>query len=915
MAMPVLATKLYVPAPRARAVSRPALIERLNEGLRAGRKLTLISAPAGFGKSSVLAEWIAGIHEVNASVRVAWLSLDDNDNDPERFLTYLVAALIRANPTLTTLHGDAPRSVEETVTNLVNAVATGSDEMLLVLDDFHLIENPSVRDGVAFLLDNLPSTLHVAIASRSDPLLPVARLRAGGELTELRAADLRFSPDETAAFLTEMMGLALSPDDVATLESRTEGWIAGLQLAALSLRDRTDAAAFITGFAGSHRFVIDYLAEEVLQRQPDRTRQFLLQTSILGRFNGSLCDSITGEADGAEMLQSLERANLFVVPLDDRREWYRYHHLFADVLRARLASEGTGPAERLNGLASEWFERNALADEAVRHAIAARDFDRAARVIEATIPGVRASRQDTTLLAWLALLPSETIGRRPVLGVFAAWSALVSGELAIAEARLSKAEELLNAAASGDGAGAHESAPGPELDRAPVTICLYRAALAQSRGDFAAMRAHAEKALSLTSSDDLMGHGAATGMLGLAAWAEGDLEAAVEAFGETRSRLRLAGNLADALSTTMVAADMLTTLGRIREAQLAYNDAIALAATRENPRAQPAADLHAGISECLREGNRLTEAHDHLAASEALGPQASSHEHRYRWFVAMARLKEAEGDPDSALTFLASAADHYIRGFFPEVRPIGGMAARIRIRQGRLKDARAWVTEQHLAADDTLSYLSEFGHITLARLLIAEQRGDPNGGDPDAATVLLDRLLDAATTGRRAGSVNEILVLQALAHEVGGRRFEAIRSLLRVLERAEPEGYVRLFVDEGAAMGVLLRAALESVGRPDYVRSLLDALDRAAGPGAAMAGDAPGVRLSELLSEPLSDPLSDREAQVLRLLATDLSGPEIARELYISLNTMRSHTKHIFAKLDVNSRAAAVQRGAELDLI
>ncbi|TFD28366.1 LuxR C-terminal-related transcriptional regulator [Cryobacterium cryoconiti] len=903
MAMPVLATKLFIPRLRSGAVPRPRLVERLQEGLRAGRKLLLISAPAGFGKTTLLTEWIADAQRRDPLLRVGWLSLDESDNDPSRFLTYLTNALQRADPAIGA--GAAVltlpvTSFEPALTGLINDVAQRPQTIILVLDDLQVIEAPEVRDALVFLLEHLPQNLHVAVASRSDPLLPVARLRAGDELTELRAADLRFTADEAAAFLTEMVDLQLSADDIAALESRTEGWIAGLQLAALSMRERSDVSGFIHGFTGSNRFVIDYLAEEVLQRQPEQVRAFLLRTSILDRLTGPLCDAVTGEAGSSEMLASLERENLFVIALDDRRHWYRYHHLFADVLRARLRADKPDRVAELHRLASAWHEQNDLPEEAITHALAAGDSERAATVIEATVPSVRQSRQDATLLGWLKLLPDDVIRRRPVLGVYCAWSAFVSGDVEAVEPRLSDAERAL-AARNDDGEPTHRSAAGAELRKLPVTIAVYRAALAQAQGNVSGMKEHAGRALDLTLPDDHLGRGAAAGLLGLASWADGDLDAALRAFAEVRTSLRLAGNLADMLATTLVLADLLTPMGRLREAESAFAQGLQLASEQGEPPPQSTADLHTGISELLRERDELPAARAHLQVSEELGERASLPENRYRWFVAMARVREAEGHQHAALDLLATAERLYRRGFFPEARPIAAMRARLWITQGRLTDARAWADEHGLSAEDELTYLSEFGHITVARLLIAQHRADPHEGTIGSAIRLLDRLLAAAEAGRRTGVVLEILLLQALAEEAQGRIPAALPSLHRALTLAEPEGYLRLFADEGEPMSALLRAAAETGTRPEYVRRIGRALRTS---GAGTTGP-----------PTLPEPLSERELHVLRLLATELTGPQIARELYVSLNTLRTHSRHIFGKLDVNSRSAAVSRATQLGLI
>ena len=885
MAMPVLATKLFVPPPRTLDTPRPDLIARLNAGLEADRALTLVCAPAGFGKSSLLSEWAAVLAPRRPPVEVAWISLDDSDNDPARFLAYLTSALGAGEA------AESPFSTEAALTALINDISRSPHRTVLVLDDFHVIAASPVRDAVVFLLDHLPPALHIVIASRSDPLLPIARLRARGELTELRAADLRFTLSEASDFLTRSMGLPLTAADVAALESRTEGWIAGLQLAALSMRERDDVPEFIRGFTGSHRFVVDYLAEEVLECQSERVRSFLADTAILDRLSGPLCDAVTGQTDGAAMLAALERANLFVVPLDDRREWYRYHHLFADVLRAHLGG-GPAHARALHDRASEWCEHHDLPDEAVAYALAAEDFDRAARVMEGMVPAVRRSRQDATLIRWLSLLPDATARSRPVLSVYRAWSLLVAGDIEAVEPWLQHTEDLL-------ASSAHASEPSDELRTLPVTIEVYRAALAQARGDLIGIRAHAQRARELAGSDDHLGRGSASGFLGLALWTTGDLEGGIREFEEVAASLRAAGNLTDALSTTVVVADMMIGRGRLRAAHDAYERALREAAAAQISR-QPLGDLHVGLGELLIERDERAAAAGHLALSDALGESARSHENRYRWFVASARLHCAEGDPDAALDALATAEGLYRRGFFPDVRPLAALKARVWITQNRLGEAQAWADATALSVDDQPDYVHEFGHLTLARLLIARHRADPSEGSIASTLGLLDRLLAAADGAGRTGSAIEILALSALALEASGQRAAAVRSLEKALAPGEPEGYVRLFADEGAPMAALLRASAQGP-HAAYVHRISGAFtDAARGVAAPQA---------------LADPLSERELHVLRLLSTPLSGPEIARELYVSLNTLRTHTKHIFAKLEVQSRPAAVRRGKALGLI
>lgn len=893
MSTPVLATKLFIPAPRPEAVARPHLLARLQQALDSTCPVTVLSAPAGFGKTTLLADWIAGIQHGETAVHVAWLSLDAGDNDPARFLASLVAALRRANASITSLLQPSDAS-ETALTTLINDVAQATGKIVLVLDDFHYIDALPVRRALSFLLDNLPERMHLVVASRSDPPLPLARLRARGNLTELRATDLRFTAAETSAFLNQVMHLGLDAADITALETRTEGWIAGLQLAALSLQGRSDPTAFVQAFTGTHRFVIDYLTEEVLHRQPPSVRDFLAQTCILHRLSGSLCDAVTGLTTGSATLEALERDNLFVVPLDDRREWYRYHHLFADVLRARMLREGRQHPPTLHGLASKWYDDHDLPEDAVHHALAAEDFERAAGLIERALPVMRRRRQDVTLLDWIHRLPREILARRPVLSVHYAWALLVAGDLAGVALRLDEAERGLHAADRSDRGGG-------ELQTLPVMIEVYRAALAQALNDIAGQQRHARRALELAEPGDHFASAAAGGFLGLAAWANGELESGLRAFREVGTNLTMAGNASDVLGTTVVLAEMLLPLGRLNDAQRAYEQALHDAAILGDTITQPVADLHVGLGGLHWHHNEFSLATEHLLAAQALGERASLPENRYRWFTTMARIQDSRGEFDAALRSLAEADRLYARGFFPEVAPIAAMRARLWIRQGRLGEARSWAVTRGLAETDALSYLTEFDHVTLARLLLAEYRAAPTSSTLQTARDLLDRLLDAAESGGRAGSAIEILLLQALLHDAAGRSDLALVPLERALRQAEPDGYVRLFADEGAPMDALLRASLHRGIRSKSVRRLRRALlpELASGPA----------------QEPGPDALSERELHVLRLLGTELSGPQIAGELFVSVNTLRTHTKHIFGKLAVNSRVAAVRRAHELGLL
>ena len=905
---PLLETKLYVPRSRRGLVPRPRLSERLDRGIAS--KLMLVSAPAGFGKTTLLTEWLAAGPAAPADERlVAWLSLDRGDNDPASFWTYVIAALRTVasevgESALALLQGPRSPPIETVLTALLNDLGATAGDIVLVLDDYHIIDARDVQDGMAFLLDHLPPQLHVVIAGRADPALPLARLRGRGELVEIRAAELRFTPDEAAAYLNEMMGLQLTARDVAALEGRTEGWIAALQLAALSMQGRDDVAGFIAGFAGDDRYVVDYLGEEVLQRQSERVQAFLLQTSILGRLSGPLCDAVTGQSGSKAMLEALDRGNLFLVPLDDRRRWYRYHQLFADVLHARLLDEQPGQVPDLHRRASAWYEQNGEPSEAIGHALAAGDFGRAADLIELAIPAMRMTRQEATLRGWLKTLPDEVVRVRPVLSVGLAGALLAVGEFEGVEGRLRDAERCLDATtvigAGSPAQSAEMAVNDEEFRRVPAAIELYRSALAMARGDVHGTVSHARRAIDLSPEEDHLVRASAAGMSGLAFWTSGDLEAGHSGYAECVAGLRRAGHIADIFGCAIALADIRSTQGRLGEAMRTYEQALQRASEQGGSVLRGTADMYVGMSEIYRERDDLPAATRQLLRSQELGEHIGLPQNRYRWRVAMARIREAEGDLGGALDLLNEAERLYVGDFFPNVRPVPALKAQVWIARGRLGEALGWVREQGLSVDDDLSYLREFEHITLARLLLARYQDERAEASIHEAIRLLERLLRAAEEGGRTGRVIEILVLRALARETLEDIPAALACLERAVTLAEPEGYVRVFIDEGPPMASLLRAAAKQGIARNYVRRLLAAVSET-------EHDSP-------IKQVLIDPLSERELEVLRLLGTDLDGPEIARELVVSLNTVRTHTKNIYTKLAVTNRRAAVRRAAELGL-
>ncbi len=922
MSAPILATKLYIPLPRPKVVLRPRLIARLNEGLAAGCKLTLISAPAGFGKTALISEWLAGRGGVTPGgatppLPAAWLSLDAGDSDPARFLTYLVAALqtlfagIGAGVSAV-LESPQPPPIEMLLTTLINEITTIPDTFILVLDDYHLVDAKavgaptSVGDILAFLLAHQPPQMHLVIATREDPPLPLARLRGRGQMTELRAADLRFTPAEAAEFLNQVMGLNLSAEVVAALESRTEGWIAGLQLAAISMQGHQDAASFIESFTGSHHFVLDYLMEEVLGQQSPSVQTFLLRTSILDRLCGPLCDAVMDEGrktkdegqisssvlgPSSAVLEYLERANLFVVPLDNERRWYRYHHLFAELLQQRLSQNLTpGEIAEHHIRASQWYEDNGLGFEAFRHATAANDIERAERLIEGEAMPLYSLSVATAILDWLEALPKAVMDARPRLWVRSATSTLIAGRTTGAEEKLQAAEAAVAASAA-----AVQNADLDDKTRDLIgQIAAIRATLALLRYQPETTIIQARRALEHLHSDNLPFRSRAIWTLGFAHQLQGDRAAARQVYTEAIAIAQASKNTYYTILITTSLSQVQESENQLYEAAETYRRSLQLLSAHGPANAS---EEHIGLARICYEWNDLEAAEQHGQQSLQLARQYDRAIDRFIICeVFLARLQLARGDVAGAAAMLAATEQAVRRYNYAQRLPeVAAAQVLTLLRQGDV------ATAAQLAQTHNLP-------ISQARVFLAQ-------GDPAAALALLEPLRRQAEARNWPDERLRVLVLQAVALRAHGEQDRAVQLLGEALALAGPGGFVRTFVDEGEAMRLLIvdfRFSIEKRlrGQDDRLLAYADKLLAAFGQPAALPQSQIANRKSQML-----EPLSQRELEILRLITQGLSNREIGARLFLALDTVKGHNRRIFDKLQVQSRTEAIARAGELGLL
>jgi len=885
---PILATKLYIPPSRSNIVLRPRLIERLNRGLEHTSGVTLISAPAGFGKTTLVSEWITACKRP-----AAWLSLDEGDNDPTRFLSYLVAALQKimgniGKGVLDALHASQlqPPPIESILTDLLNEITTTPDNFILVLDDYHVIDSKSIDHAINFLLEHQPPQVHLVIITREDPDLPLARLRAQGKMTELRAMDLRFTAAECAEFLNHIMSLNLRAEDIAALETRTEGWIAGLQLAAISMQGHPDAASFIQSFTGSHHFVMDYLVEEVLQQQSASVQMFLLRTSILDRLCGPLCDAVLRDSttSGQETLEYLERANLFIIPLDNERHWYRYHHLFADLLRQRLQQSYASSLEDMQGRvhelhirASQWFEDNDLAIEAFRHAAAANDIERAERLIDGKGIPLHFSGGVAPILRWLESLPPAVMNARPSLWWRHAAMLLINGQTAGVAEKLQSAEKALSVILQG-------AEPDDNVRGLIGQIAAATATLALTRYDVDAMISQSHRALEYLHPGNLFTRATANWTLGYAYLLRGERVAARLAFTESISLSQEAGAVFSLILATIG-------LGNVQELD---NELYAAAETYQrvlqwvgDKPQQIIGEAYLGLARIFYEWNDLDAAQQHGEQSLKLARQYESVIDRFLISeVFLARLKLAQGDVERATSILAQA-DQSARqqNFVHRIPEIAAVQILTLIRQGNLSAAAHLVHAHKLP-------------ISQARLHLAQEK-------PAEALAVLDLWSQHIESMGWKDERLKVLLLQAIGYEALGEKDKALQLLGSALALAEPGGFIRIFVDEGAPMARLLSKMKGDDSRmQEYIRKLL-----------AAAKKQEDTLASSPVDQPLVEPLSQREIEVLQLIAQGLSNDEIGKQLFLALDTVKGHNRRIYDKLQVQRRTEAVARARELGLL
>lgn len=893
MPIPFVITKLHIPSLHP-GVLRPRLFQQLNAGL-AG-KLTLVSAPTGFGKTTIVSEWAR-----NCGRPVAWLALDELDNDPLRFLNYVIRALQSLEKgfgmaLLENLQASSPTHISMAQNGFLEALVAEIAELqkafLLVLDDYHIITNPVIQDMLRFLLNNQPENLHLVLASRTDPPWPLGRLRARREVNEVRASDLRFTLQETAEFLNDRMNLNLTEDEIVSLEGRTEGWVAGLQLAALSMQGQSNKHQLIENLAGSNRFIADYLVEEVLEKQSPAHQEFLLKTSILAQMNAGLCDELSGRSDSQSVLRHLEQSNLFLQSLDNDRCWYRYHHLFADLLRIKLGQTHPDQIPALHRCASQWFINNKLIAEAVSHALAAGDFEQVARLVEGNAFSMLDTGELTTLIGWLDALPQKLILSTPWMSVFYAWALAYTGQLDRAEERLLEAESTL----------ANFLAPGASSHHILGQIAAIRVLIAKNKGDMSRAVELANEALRYLPDHDYRTRCYVAQTLGNALLFIGRLDEASEAFQSAVLASQKNDDAHRAVYALCDLAGLQWMLGQLHNSEASCREALRLAERniKDGGRHSPGAGFaYARLSRLLLEWNDGEAALRHVEQGLALNQRRGQKDVLFFCLVTLAEVQISNKDVDGALATFKKAMPAPGSGASWHAALIEQFEAEALFSRGDVAAAERWLQKIGWKIGDAIPEGQANAFEFVSRILVAKH-------EYAAALKLLDHLLvQEQAKGVKAFTLF-ILITQALAWQGLGDMEQALLILDRALLQAEAEEYIRTFTDRGAPIRGLLQKAAERGLHVAYVNRLLAVLDSASNTMLTTAKSAE--------TDPI-EAFSERELDVLRLLTTDLAVPEMASRLMISTNTVRSHIKNLYRKLNVHSRHEAIMQARALNLM
>jgi len=906
---PFLATKVSIPLLRSSLVPRPRLIQCLKAGIE--RKLVLVSAPAGFGKTTLLSDWA---HQSN--MPVTWFSIDSSDNNPLQFYSYVIASLQKVDKNmgkaaLSMLQSPQPPPLESSLITLINSIAPDLHHMALVLDDYHLVDSAKIHESLAFLIDHLPAQMHIIMATRADPLLPLARLRARNQLIEIRAAELSFTKEEIEEFFNGKLKLGLSSDEIGMLASRTEGWISGLQLAAHSLRERSDKSVFIKEFKGDNRHVVDYLVEEVLNRQPAPIQNFLMQTSILSRLSAGLCEAITKQRNCQNLLDELERADLFIFPLDNGRNWFRYHQLFADLLRQRLLGQFQGDkVKELHRNAYEWHLRNGYREEAMEHALAAEDFDLVSDLLEVIAESVWDRDGLISLLRWLNALPDKVFSSRLNLLIIHARSLNMAGKQEEAEAKLRVAELLLESlrGETVEVPTLNSKHPG-RLNKSEILgrIATIRAFISAYKGDLAGIKHHARMAIISLNKRDLMWRSVAATTLGFAhGWSgDGDMMSARFAFSEAIAVSEQGGNTYFYLFAKSCLAHIDGLQGRLKQAEESYRQLLRFAEDEDLCLTGLTASIISSLGLVLCEKNAIEEGTRLVREGLELAQRGYDMVTLASSRLNMARALFYRSDIDQALAQIQESENILSEYDIPPwiTHAASALKAWMWLRRGQRNDVLRWVAERELDCDTVLNSRRESEYLVLVRFLVVQ-------GEYEDARRWLDRLIPDAEAGMRVSSMIQMRLIRAQIYYAQNILPDALEELGLALYLGEPGNFVRTFVVEGKPIAELLEKIC------DKDKSVQDEGQK--GFSHSYAKKLLSVFRTEAKSKKatcLDEPLSERECEVLSLIAAGLSNNDIAQKLFLSLNTVRTHTKSINAKLDVHSRTQAVARAKELGLL